>query len=116
MDIADILTWVAEQRAAAEIQRQRWQGVDPSRLLEALDLIEQLMGRPGEAEVALSDIRLGVMRCNGSLRWGWPGPQEVHFDAMPLATSIHEEMVIVRQFMDLPGREVRIVPGKRLFP
>lgn len=48
MDIADIPEWVAQQRAAADLQRQRWQGVDPSRLLEALDLIEQLLQRPGE--------------------------------------------------------------------
>ena len=49
MDTADIPKWIAEQRAAAELQRQRWQGVDPSRLLEALDLVEQLLGRPGGA-------------------------------------------------------------------
>jgi hypothetical protein len=43
MDIADIPEWVAQQRAAAKTQAERWQGVDPSRLLEALDLVEQLL-------------------------------------------------------------------------
>jgi hypothetical protein len=43
MDIVDIPEWVAQQRAAAKTQAERWQGVDPSRLLEALDLVEQLL-------------------------------------------------------------------------
>jgi len=43
MNIADIPSWLETTRAAAEVQAERWQGVDPSRLLEACDLVAQLL-------------------------------------------------------------------------
>jgi hypothetical protein len=38
----EIRSFLSENRAVAETQAQRWQGVDPSRLLAALDIIEVL--------------------------------------------------------------------------
>jgi hypothetical protein len=38
-----IRTFIQTNRAIAQVQAQRWDGVDPSRLLEACDLLEQLL-------------------------------------------------------------------------
>lgn len=43
--IVDIPAWIAEQRAVCQVQLRRWDGVDPTRLLQALDLIEQLLSK-----------------------------------------------------------------------
>ena len=81
MDVADIPTWVAEQRAAAEQQKQRWQGVDPSRLLEALAVIEQLLGRPGEAAPAGVPIVVMEVKHDPPSTWFGRSPIMVQINA-----------------------------------
>ena len=43
MNHSDIPAWLETTRATATVQMTRWQGVDPSRLLEACDLVERLL-------------------------------------------------------------------------
>jgi hypothetical protein len=72
MDHADIPAWVTETRATAKTQMERWQGVDPSRLLEACDLIEQLL-QPNQLAPCVV--------------------QELHVDGPALASEIAERVV-----------------------
>lgn len=52
--ITDIPSWIAEQRARAKIQKQRWDGVDPTYLEEACDLIEKLLAGQAAPAAPLS--------------------------------------------------------------
>jgi hypothetical protein len=40
----EIRSFIRENREIAAVQAERWQGVDPSRLLQALDYLEGLLG------------------------------------------------------------------------
>lgn len=51
MDRSEIATFIAENRAIAQQQLARWDGVDPSRLLQACDLLEQLLNSGAGAGV-----------------------------------------------------------------
>lgn len=42
MNNQDIDAFLSQSRQVAAVQKQRWQGVDPTRLEEACDIIEQL--------------------------------------------------------------------------
>lgn len=53
-----IQSFITENRASAETQAQRWQGVDPSRLLAALDIIEALLSGSAPAGTMIP-FRLG---------------------------------------------------------
>jgi hypothetical protein len=41
----DIPAWIAEQRAACAVQKQRWEGVAPERMEAALSIIEGLLAQ-----------------------------------------------------------------------
>jgi hypothetical protein len=49
MDTQKIRAFIDANRPIAEVQKQRWDGVDPSRLLEACELLEQAIGPGGAA-------------------------------------------------------------------
>jgi hypothetical protein len=63
----EIRSFIRENREIAATQAERWQGVDPSRLLQALDYLEGLVGnstptdddvaRQVEAVSVLSDVK-----------------------------------------------------------
>lgn len=55
MDRARIRAFIDANRPIAEVQRQRWDGVDPTRLLEACDLLEQAIAAPQSATSASAD-------------------------------------------------------------
>lgn len=68
----DIQPFIAENREIAKTQAQRWEGVDPSRLLQALDYLEQLTTpRPpyqqatGASGSVMAAMRFSSLTCNG---------------------------------------------------
>ena len=69
----DIDGFLAESRQVAAVQKQRWQGVDPTRLEQACDLIEQL-----RRELAASQMPAATTPAQESamqaLGWGMPAP------------------------------------------
>lgn len=62
----EIRQFIAENREIATVQAQRWQGVDPSRLLQALDYLEGLLDKGGRAlpvrAIELSVVQMAVHR------------------------------------------------------
>lgn len=75
MDSHDIDAFIAHSRQVAAVQKQRWQGVDPTRLEEACDIIEQLRRQ-------LAGAQLGATYASQEaaarvLGWGSPGAQSI---------------------------------------
>lgn len=52
MDSQDIDAFIAHSRQVAAVQKQRWQGVDPTRLEQACDIIELLRRQLAGAQLA----------------------------------------------------------------
>ena len=115
MNRGDIPRWVAEQRTAAQIQAQRWQGVDPSRLLEALDVIESLLERSSDTTTA-SGVSLLIMRATALQHWGmWMNlSHTIEIVAIPSHTTVDLQMATIRDAHDLVGHEARIIPIRRI--
>ena len=93
-DDSTIRDFIAANRQIALIQRQRWDSVDPTRLLEACDLLEQLLDA-GVAPVGKRGLQLDQA-------------QIVHFDVMLVRYAATPMAAIGR------GYEVEIkamVPG-----
>lgn len=53
MNRDEITQFIRDNRAVAQAQAQRWEGVDPSRLLRALDYLEQLLGQERQTEASV---------------------------------------------------------------
>ena len=72
----EIRAWIAANRQVARVQLDRWDAVDPTRLLAACDLLEQLLdGAPAASSAALCSI--GGVLYEGHLHSGLRGPEWV---------------------------------------
>lgn len=69
MNRSEIPAWLESTRTTAKLQAQRWEGVDPSRLLEACDLIEELL-QPN-APVGDGPIMPGELAVRQGVDTGW---------------------------------------------
>lgn len=120
MDRVDIPAWVAAQRATAKTQLERWQGVDPSRLLEALDLIEQLLAEnSSDGAEGISLNLLGVRAFHRPAGFLFSARNEVELRVVPIVQTIDEEMEVIRRLFSLSApyyagavSEVLIIPRK----
>lgn len=63
----DIRQFIAENREIATVQAQRWQGVDPSRLLQALDYLETMLSNASPYTLGDDITRAYVDACGQAL-------------------------------------------------
>jgi len=91
---ADMRAFIRENREIARVQAERWQGVDPSRLTQALDYLEQLLGdAPGEGEVVLQPSLVAVSPAPFTIR-GCEPQLEVHIEIDQVCAQAVIERII----------------------